>query len=238
MDEHAFDRMTRLFGAHRSRRGAMGTLLGVAALGAAETAGAKRRGKGRSARKRAQAEALAGYRNCPLSSIGPGKNLSGCDFFDRDLRGKNFSATNSSRSTFAGANLCGVPLRAANLGNTTFASANLTRADLRGTNLSTANTTGAVFCQTRMPNGTLNNADCPAQPCCSDAECGANTVCTDAGCVCPSGSQCCANSDCQPEQCKIAACTGNQCTYTNAPDGTKCAFGLGVCAAGHCFIIG
>lgn len=238
MDREAFDRIARLLGTTGSRRAAMSALLGIAAVGVAETADAKRRGRGKRSRKRASAQALAGYRDCPLTSIGPGKNLSRCDFFDRDLRGKNFSSTNSSGATFAGANLCGVPLRSANLGNTSFASANFTRADLRGTNLSTANTTGAVFCQTRMPNGSLNNADCPAEPCCSNAECGANNVCTDAGCVCPSGSQCCASSDCQPEQCKIAACTGNQCVYTNAPDGTKCGLGFGVCGGGFCFIIG
>ena len=238
MDEHSFDRMTRLFSTLHTRRGAAATLIGLAALGAAETAEARRHGKGRNSRKRVKADAQPGYRTCPVSSIGPGKNLSGCDFFDRDLRGKNFTSTNSSGSTFAGANLCGVPLRSANLGNTTFASANFTRADLRGTNLSTANLAGAVFCQTRMPNGTLNNTDCPAQPCCVDAECGANTMCTDAGCVCPSGSQCCVSDDCEPKQCQSATCAGNQCSYTNLPDGTRCGLGLGVCASGICFIIG
>lgn len=237
MDQHAFDRMARLVGTPRSRRMALAAILSLG-MGAAESIDAKRRAKRRKARGRAGAEALAGYRDCPLSTIAPGKNLSGCDFFDRDLRGKNFSSTNSSKATFAGANLCAVPLRSANLGNTSFASANLTRADLRGANFSTANTAGAVFCQTRMPNGAINNADCPAEPCCSNAECAANKVCTDAGCVCPSGSQCCANSDCQPQQCKIASCTGNQCTFTNAPDGAKCALGFGVCSAGFCFIIG
>jgi hypothetical protein len=42
--------------------------------------------------------------------------------------------------------------------------ANLCDADLRGAELNGADLTKAKFCQTTMPDGTLNNRDCPPEP--------------------------------------------------------------------------
>ena len=108
-----------------------------------------------------------------------------------------------------GAELCGADLRGANLAKTDFVNANLTRADLRGTNLSTADLTEAVFCQTRRPNGKLDNSGCPpdGEVCCGDAECDGvchRGACLDGSClslgqVCSEfwGAECCDPAECR-----------------------------------------
>lgn len=87
-----------------------------------------------------------------------------------DLEGANFKGAN-----FEGTNLFGVDLTASNLSDANLKSANLEgaflfQADLSGADLTNANLKyadtdetkfeGAIFCNTTMPDGGINNANC------------------------------------------------------------------------------
>ena len=204
MDNDAFDRFAKTLGVAGSRRSAIGALLGVGSLAvgaAAEAKGSRRRKRN----GRARTQALPGLRDCP--NPGPAQNLSKCDFSGRDLRGANLRGSNLSSASFAGANLCGADLRSANLFKVDFTDANLTRVDFRSTNLSTAKFAGAILCQTRRPNGSLDNSGCVsgATVCCSAAECAEGEFCVDGACTtCPPGSIQLANGGCAVT-CEIAA---------------------------------
>jgi hypothetical protein len=216
VDNEAFDRFARVLGAAGSRRSMLGALLGVGAI--AGGAGAGARGPRRRRNGRARAQALPGLRDCPNPR--PGQNLSRCDFSGRDLRGVSLRGANLSGASFADANLCGADLRATNLANVDFRDANLTRVDLRGTNLSTATLDGAIFCQTRKPNGALDNSGCVAGAavCCSAAECAAGEFCVDGACSpCPAGSVLLANGGCAATcetaaDCAAAGCENFACS--------------------------
>jgi hypothetical protein len=192
MDHESFDRITRRLGATGTRRATLGALVGAGLLGFA--GGADARNRRRRSRRRLSAQAQPGLRDCPNPR--PGQNLSQCDFTGQDLRGRRFAGANLSGADFEAANICGANLRGTGLHNVDLKTTNLTRADLRGTNLSTATTNAAtLFCQTIMPNGSINDEDCPVGVpgpiCCFDAECpafnGVATVCQRARCCIPSG---------------------------------------------------
>lgn len=180
----------------RSRRSAIGSLLGAGAL--AVGTGTEARGSRRKRARRARTQALPGLRECPNPR--PGQNLSKCDFSGKDLRGAT--------------------LRGANLSGASFIGANLTRVDFRGTNLSTAKLAGAVLCQTRKPNGTLDNSGCVsgAAVCCSAAECAEGEFCVDGACTpCPPGSILLANGGCAvtcetSADCAAAGCENYTCS--------------------------
>jgi hypothetical protein len=87
-----------------------------------------------------------------------GANLLGADLGRADLRGANLSDATLIEANLFGAHLSGADLRGANLFGT-----NLSEAYLRGANLSGADLPDAKFCKTIMPNGTLNNCDCPPE---------------------------------------------------------------------------
>lgn len=72
-----------------------------------------------------------------------------------DLTGANLSNAN-----LMAADLTGADLTRANLTGADLTLANLTRANLTRANLTNANLTGARFCETTMPDGTVNNANC------------------------------------------------------------------------------
>jgi hypothetical protein len=166
--------------------------IGLAVSGESADAAKKRR---RARNGRLKAQALAGFRDCP--NPGPGQNLSKCDFSGEDLRDENLRGTNLSRALFEDANLCGANLRGTNLHKADFTDANLTRVDLRGTNLSTADLTNAQFCQTRRPNGSIDNSGCPVGTtiCCFDEECDDDEICVHGGCA--------PNTGCPPGQVKL-----------------------------------
>ncbi len=79
-----------------------------------------------------------------------GANLSGTALYRADLRDTNLT----------GANLSGASLGDAKLDGANLSCANLSGADLWGTHLHKANYTGAKFCNTTMPDGSINNSDC------------------------------------------------------------------------------
>ena len=51
-------------------------------------------------------------------------------------------------------------LTGADLSDTTLIKENLEQTDLRVANLTGTNLTGTIFCETKMPDGTKNNAGC------------------------------------------------------------------------------
>lgn len=82
------------------------------------------------------------------------------------LNGVNLTEAELYRAELGGADLTGAYLNKAELSETNFSRANLTRANLTRANLTRANLDFAdlqsvTFCRTTMPNGKINNRDCP-----------------------------------------------------------------------------
>lgn len=87
-------------------------------------------------------------------------NLVAVNFRKADLSGANLTNANLARAHLREANLSG-----ANLTESDLSGANLRDADLSGANLSGAKTQGAKlegakFCNTTMPDGSVNDANC------------------------------------------------------------------------------
>ncbi len=103
---------------------------------------------------------LAETGSCPQCALTDAdlsyKRLSGAD-----LNGATLHSTNFMRSDLTGARFVGADLTAAN-----FIWADVNQADFTDANLNGAlmvevkNISGAVFCRTTMPDGSLNNAGC------------------------------------------------------------------------------
>ena len=74
-----------------------------------------------------------------------GDELSGGNFTGADLRNVNFQQADLENATFVGANIA----------NTDFSDADLTGANLNGTQFQTA-----IFCNTVMPDGSVDFEDC------------------------------------------------------------------------------
>jgi hypothetical protein len=109
----------------------------------------------------AAADACFPNTNC---TPGKGRNTSGCDFAHSTLfTNKNVRGSNLSNSNFFGADLTGTDFRGANLSGSCFISA-----DLQGAMLgASVNLHGAVFCNTRMPDGRIDDRGCAGEtPCC------------------------------------------------------------------------
>jgi hypothetical protein len=229
MDRELFDTIARLAGAKKSRRAALGVLLGSAMLGhPVVSVSAKRNGKEgvRAARERPC------YRGTTCTP-GKGRNNAECDFtnslafFELDVRGSNLSNANFTEAEMAGANLQGV-----NLGGACLVGANLLGAKIdASTNLG-----GAIFCRTLMPDGSFEDRDC-----------GQGTHCCPAPFNCE-GDQCPAQCiDAPNAQCSLnvpygGCCPGLRCVFSSTnPIRTTCQAPCGddkVChrfgAAWHC----
>ena len=93
-------------------------------------------------------------------------NLSNAELSYKRLERANLSGANLHDVNFMRANLRQADLRYSNLSHANFIWANLSGADLRGATLLNANTSEtrnldkAIFCETTMPDGSLNNANC------------------------------------------------------------------------------
>ncbi len=88
------------------------------------------------------------------------------DMRDANLRGADFRQADLTRADFTGAdlrdaNLTGARLLEAILYGTDLRGADLSRAVLTFSDMEDARVEGAIFCQTRMPDGTTNDEDCP-----------------------------------------------------------------------------
>jgi hypothetical protein len=84
-------------------------------------------------------------------------NLTNSNLFNTNLFGTDLSEADLTGANLVRANLTGADLTGAKLIATDLTEANLVRAKLVGTNL-------AIFCRTRMPDGTVNNRHCPPEP--------------------------------------------------------------------------
>jgi hypothetical protein len=162
MDCGQFDSLARLVSSKQSRRAALGTLLGATLL-RHDPAAVLAKGKGR-----VKAQAKAGAKNKPCypsarCTPGKGKNTSGCDYsfsalFEHlDVRGSNLS-----KSSFRGADLRGADLRGANASGSCFVGADLHEAKVGAS----VNLNGAIFCNTRMPDGRIDDSGCAKTTAC------------------------------------------------------------------------
>lgn len=169
---------------------------------------------------------------------GPAANLAKCDFGGSSaLKGKNLQRSNFDSANLRGADASGADFRSANLGKACLVDANFTGAIMNG-----STNTGAIFCRTTMPNGTVNNAGCnlgttccptcdAAHPCpggqvCCNGRCRAGDCCSDAQCTDPT-KPICLNNRCSP-------CTTNrQCGNGRVCCEGQCQSGV-CCTAADC----
>jgi hypothetical protein len=92
-------------------------------------------------------------------------HLADAIFTEADLIAAHLRYATLTDAIFFGADLRSADVRGVLASHATFTNADLTDADLRGADLTDAdfdgaNLTGTRFCNTTMPNGSLNNSDC------------------------------------------------------------------------------
>jgi uncharacterized protein YjbI with pentapeptide repeats len=190
----------------------------------------------------------AGAPDC--TSPGPDRNLTGCNFDNRDFIGINLSNSRMAGTSFRGANLCGADLRTATLTGADFQGfadpgrpTTLFRADLSGSGCNGIQFNARTrFCHTRLCDGTFRDDGCPdgidpEDVCCADADCPANSFCRDGQCV-PCASFC-PNGCCTPAgECRVnnaLACgTGGAVCGPACADNQACVNGACVSCAVAC----
>ncbi|MFN8590601.1 MAG: pentapeptide repeat-containing protein [Thermomicrobiales bacterium] len=254
MDREQFDRISRLLGTARSRREALALLVGgglsATALGADVQAASKRR------KRRAHAEAPIPLcpnvcTSCAGKRVGPGANLTKCDFIDQnlfafDLSSANlsdacftgakltetrFNSANASRACFIESDLQNTSFRGANVSKAIFCGANLLGADFRGSNVTAAQLSCAkVGCNTILPNGKPAVTCASGETCCSGKcvdikndvkNCGA------CGEECPlKGADICVNGVCQ-------CGSGAVCPFPEVCERGDCLCGFGLIDCNH-----
>jgi hypothetical protein len=228
MDAQYFDDLTRQLS---SRRTAIGGLLAglLLPLDAAARGKSKRKDKGKAKdkgkdQKRANAQAEPCWRagacmpkkganvsQCDLAGYSPTTtlNCTGCNLSRANLRGADLSGAN-----FTKANLSGACLIDADFTGATFAN---------NTNLA-----NAIFCNTTMPNGSVNDSGCGSgTACCS--------TCIEIGDTCggSNGSSCCDGGFCGSGACQPCPCTGAG-EVCNAQGACVCAPGWTTLFNGSC----
>jgi hypothetical protein len=200
VDRRHFDSLARLIAAKGSRRSAIATLVAAAVLGSVpneEAFGRDHKSRRRKRRRRRNRTCYPGAR-CVLGQNGNGER---CDF--------------SGSAAFQDADLRFANLAHANLSNINAMRADLRGADLRGAcivesilfeaQLGTAKLDGAIFCNTVMPDGTINTSGCEQAtsccPACVSGECPPQKTCAPLGNICTLtlwGDACCPNTYCAP----------------------------------------
>ncbi|HXH79919.1 pentapeptide repeat-containing protein [Nocardioides sp.] len=86
--------------------------------------------------------------------------LDNARFTDANLSGTHFTHASLTNTSFTGANLNGALFINTDLQNADFTGANLTNAYLTNADLTDANFTNTKFCQTTMPDSSINNSGC------------------------------------------------------------------------------
>jgi hypothetical protein len=159
MDHARFDTLARrvFTDLRQSRRTAVATLLGATLL-RHELGPVFAKPKAKA--KAAAADACYPSTNC---TPGKGKNTSRCNFaFSTVFRNKDVRGSNLSNSSFREADLTGADFRGANLSGACFVGADLLGAKLG----SSVNLSGAIFCNTRMPDGRIDSSGCEKTTAC------------------------------------------------------------------------
>ncbi len=183
-----------------------------------------------------------------------GCNLSKTGFRNADLSGADLARTNLDKACLVGANLRGALLAGANSSGAIYCGTIMPDGSVNDRDCAKGTAccptcdagrpcgSGQVCCANSCVAGNCcGNGDCtdPATPICtnnrcapctSNAQCGTGKRCC--GGQCTSGV-CCAANDCPDRSCQTKACTGNQCVYTTASNGTTCGSNL-TCQNGAC----
>ena len=259
MDARHFDRLARALSTAASRRGALATLLTGILTPLLPALSAERgkdkdkdraRGSGKHARSRRRRQQRRRGRTraqaVPATCFGsgactssPGAYLAKCDFGGSNaLENANCKGCNLTSANLRKADASGAKLTNANLSKVC-----LVDADLTGANFTGANTSGAIFCRTRMPNGSINNSGCSkGTKCCQTCtplgesgcslggSCCGGGVCQNDTCVCPAGLLQC-GSACVAPNTDLAHCGG--CGRA-CGEGQTCRNGVCTCDGSRC----
>lgn len=244
MDEARFDRLARGIAGRTTRRAVVALLVGGLLLPVTAATRAKDRHRPRKNRSTRQGKNKSGERHAAAQTEpcwraaaclpSKGSNVSRCDLSGSTaLQGLDCTGCNLSRANLSGVNAQGAKFAKANLSGACLVNADFTGA----TFANTTNLFNAIFCNTRMPDGSLNNSGCASGTAC----CG----------TCPAGQTYC-NGECINTQTDPANCgtCDNDCTGGNACNtavcnqgacgttpntGAPCNGGLGTCnASGQC----
>lgn len=205
MDRERFDALARLLGRAGSRRAALGAMVGAAVGGGGLTAQA-RKGKKKNRRKKNPPQTCFGTLVCEFPSDGQDfencdfsgteiETCDGCNFRRADLAGADLSEGSFQGVSFRNANLSFANLEDADVSGASFRDACLFGANFFGANIDGADFRGALFCETILTDGFVDdsgcdnaNACCPSVepicegPCLKDAECPTGSTCCDGIC--------------------------------------------------------
>jgi uncharacterized protein YjbI with pentapeptide repeats len=246
MERETFDWFTRLIGAVGTRRDALRLVAAAALLGSAairENAAAKSRKRG-TVRGQAAAQCVSTICHpgivCPGKTLGPGKNLSRCEFIGQSFPNVNLRGANIAQAVFLGSRFFNQPsFRSVNATGTCFASATIDAADFRGANLNGtdffdadvrnadfrgADVSGAVFFTADLNGSNFQGSNITAE----------QLACANVGCttILPNGKPavaCAAGQSCDTD---FGLCTCEQdsdCTVTGPNCTPSCLNGLCIC---------
>jgi hypothetical protein len=230
MDPTRFDRLSRALAARGPRRAVLALLAALPVAGALLT-GLRQpldtvaRGEGTGKRKQAKAKKGKGkgkdqQRTTAQAEVcwragtcipKKGSNVSQCNLANYTAPPSlDCTRCNISRANLRGANLRGANLTAANLSGACLIDANLTGAIIGNT----TNLYNAIFCNTTMPDGSVNNSGCDSGTACCPAcietgnACGVCQKCQGGACV-EDGSKefrCCGDE--YVGRCESGVCVG------------------------------
>jgi uncharacterized protein YjbI with pentapeptide repeats len=246
MERHTFDYLTRLFATTRDRRSTLRLAATAALLGGAATldgvaAKSRKRGKvrGQAAVHCVSTICHPGI-GCPGTTLGPGTNLSRCEFIGQSFPNVNLRGANIAQAVFLGSSFFNQPsFRSVNATGTCFASATIDAADFRGANLNGAdffdadvrnadfrgaNVSGAVFFTANLNGSNFQGSNITAE----------QLACANVGCttILPNGKPavtCAAGQSCDTD---FGLCTCEQdsdCTVTGPNCTPSCLNGLCIC---------
>lgn len=226
MDATSFDRWVRRLSMGASRRRVLGGLLAGPALLLPLEATARKKGKD-AQRKRTdkgknkdRQRATVQQESCWRAGAcipKKGANVSQCNLAGYSApESLDCTGCNLSRANLKGADLTGVNFTKANLSGACLVNADFTGATFaKNTNLA-----NAIFCNTTMPNGDIDNSGCgEGTACCTMCvpDCAANHYCCSGTCSpCPCGYRLLSNGTCA-RPCSLG-CGSSPCKCYLVPD--------------------
>ena len=218
MDGRHFDDLARNLSSRRTAIGGLlaGLLLpvGAAARKKGKDQQRKRKGKGKGKDKqRVTAQATCWRAGACIPK--KGSNVSQCDLAGYDAPDElNCTGCILSRANLRGADLTGVNFTRANLSGACLVNADFSDA----TFANNTNLYNAIFCNTKMPDGSINDSGCQSGTACCPT-CDAAHLCESGCCngltcgACPAGSTCGGGNPGTPG---ICGCTPGTCESLNA----------------------